>query len=173
MCFNSLKPTNILSFVMFDKEKQKFFIFPKLLINTSLENRNCSGYICVHRRTISALNVCILYVRAAWAKHTVSSTGDKQQGAPSRPLTPHWSVSMVSTVWWTAEIRVRSEGCPPCSLPPCSMLTLITSSGLTHHPSHFFFQAEFVLPPLRLCCPSEENVATSLDKRSLCHISGN
>lgn len=41
--------------------------------------------------------------------------GDFHQGAPSRPMTPHWSVSMGLEVWWTAGFGMRSEGHPHCS----------------------------------------------------------
>lgn len=67
----------------------------------------------------------------------VSHMGDKQEGALSHPMTPHWSVSMVIEIWWTAEFWVRSEGRPNCSFPQCSTLTLIISFSLTNYISFF------------------------------------
>lgn len=51
--------------------------------------------------------------------------------------------------WWTAEFRVRSEGCNHCS---CSTVTQFTASGFTHHPS-FSYCAVFIIPPPHLCSP--------------------
>ncbi len=98
--------------------------------------------------------------------HTGFFTGDKQQGAQSHPMTPHWSVSMVVEVWLTAGFRVRSEGHPHCSLPLCSTLTLIRSSALTD-PSIFLIPRCIRSSSSSSSLPLGEEVATSPDKWKL------
>lgn len=49
----------------------------------------------------------IIHVQEAWVgDHACGFPKvDEQRGALSHPMTPHWSVSMVVQVWWTAEFE--------------------------------------------------------------------
>lgn len=100
-------------------------------------------------------------VRKIGSNHIHFHTGDKQQGALSHPVTPHWSVSMVIEVWWTAAFGVRSEGCSHFSIPQCS---LIISSPLTDHLSFSCQHTSSSSSSSSSLLTLRERVATSPDK---------